>query len=570
MIVPLLLLVILVVVVVVVSRRAGTHGGRPADGHTVREFFQYLLLFGLLVVVGIGLAGLLARMLGAGQILVADEAQLARSLAFTVVGVPIYAAVALWTRRSFAADPGEARSFGWAFYSTVATLTALVVAMTSGAQVLAWVVGLEAYDSSALATFLVWGALWAAHWWVDRRVTPADRAQTHHLVGSLIGLGFAATGLGGLLAGALRILLGLDGTDLLVEGDDPLRQGLVTLLVGAPVWALYWLAMALRGRRDLHWVAYVLLAGVAGGLVTAVVAASTLLYTVLVWLVGDPASAAAADHFADAPAAAGATAVGVLVWAYHRAVLGQAGAEGRTEVRRVYDYLMAGIGLAAAAVGLATVIVALIEAIAGSGDVLVGGTSTGNTLLAAATLLLVGAPVWWLYWRAAQAAATAEPTTELLSPTRRVYLFVLFGVGGVAAVIALLVGVYLLFEDVVNGTLGLETLRRMRFSLGVLAATGAVAGYHLAVYRSDRERAPAQSGAAGPRHVVLVGPRDPAIASALAHRTHARVQLWARTDEPEASWSVDAVADALAGASSDEVVVVSEAGGLRVIPVRRG
>ena len=49
MIVPLLLLVILVVVVVVVSRRAGTHGGRPADGHTVREFFQYLLLFGLLL-----------------------------------------------------------------------------------------------------------------------------------------------------------------------------------------------------------------------------------------------------------------------------------------------------------------------------------------------------------------------------------------------------------------------------------------------------------------------------------------------------------------------------------------
>src|SRR5690606_33261384 len=121
--------------------------------------------------------------------------------------------------------------------------------------------------------------------------------------------------------------------------------------------------------------------------------------------------------------------VGTLVWWHHQAVLGAGRRHERTEVRRVYEYLMAGIGLVTAASGLTMVIVAIIEALAGDRDILFG-VSTVNSLLAALTLLAVGVPVWWWHWRLAQRAAVDDPVEELTSPTRRIYLVLLFGVIG--------------------------------------------------------------------------------------------------------------------------------------------
>lgn len=570
MVVGLLLVILAVVLVTLAVRKAnaGEGSGRPSDGHAVRRFFQFLLLYGLLVVVGVGLSGLLGRLLEWDVLVAGDEAALARDLAFTVVGVPVFVGVALWSRRRFVADSDEARSLGWAFYVTAASLTSLVLAMTGLGQVLQWATGLSDYSGGGLAGFLVWGASWGAHWWLDARVTPPDHSRVHHLAGSLIGLATAATGLAGVLAGALRSLWGLGGETVLAGDGSPMLRGLVILAVGAPVWFVYWIRTSARLGRDPLWFAYVLLAGVGGGLVTAITSASTLLYSVLVWLVGDPGAADAATHFENAPTATAAAAVGVLVWWYHQAVLKAAGPGARTEVRRIYEYLMAGVGLLAAAAGLTTAVVALIEALTGTERVIVGG-STVNTLLAAATLLAVGGPVWWIYWRRIESVAKSDPAGELMSTTRRVYLFVLFGLGGVAAVVALLVGVYLLFEDVVDGTLGAETVRRMRFSIGVLLTTAAIAAYHWAVYRSDREHAPAAVKTHGPRYVLLVGPADHEIAREVAHRTHGRVQAWSRTDDGLATWSVDEVMSALRDTTSDEVIVLAEAEGLRAIPVHR-
>ncbi len=569
MAVGLLFLVVVVVVVVLAVRKAGAHAGHgPTEAHAVRQVFQYLLLYGLLVVFGLGLAGLLGRLFEADILVTGDEAALARDLAFAVVGGPLLAGVALWSRRRFAENADEARSLGWAFYVTAASLTSLVLAMTGLSQVLRWATGLEQYDGRGLAQLLVWAAVWGVHWWLDARVTPREHSRVHHFAGSLIGLVTAAAGLGALLAGALRILFGLDGGQVLAGGGSPLLEGLVTFAVGAPVWFVYW-AMTASKRRDDHlWLAYVLLAGVAGGLVTAVVAASTLVYSVLVWLVGDPGTATAADHFDGAPAATAAAVVGILVWWYHQALLKTTAVVGaRTEVRRVYEHLMAGIGLLAAAGGLVMMLAALVEALAGT--TIVGGDAV-NTLLAAATLFAVGGPVWWLHWRLVQRAARLAPAEELASPTRRVYLFLLFGVGGVAAVVALIVGVYLLFQDVVGGTLGGETFRSMRFPIGVLLTTAAIAAYHWAVYRSDREQLPGAGEPHGPRFVLLVGPADREIAHAVAHRTHGRVQAWTRTDDGEVPWSVDDVMAVLAGTTAEEVMVLSDAGGLHAIPVHRG
>ena len=138
---------------------------------------------------------------------------------------------------------------------------------------------------------------------------------------------------------------------------------------------------------------------------------------------------------------------------------------------------MSAIGLLAAAVGLTMLVVAGVEAVVGSETVIVGESAV-NTLLLAATLLVVGSPVWWFFWRRIQRAAVTEPAAEQASPTRRIYLLVLFGLGGIAAVVSLLIGVYLLFQDIVAGTFGSETIRSHAVPVGVLLTSGTVSAYH--------------------------------------------------------------------------------------------
>lgn len=563
--VSLLVLAGLVVVVVLVVRRAATGAGGTADGHTVRRVFQFLLLFGLFIVVGIGLTGLLGRVLEREVLVAGDETGLARDLAFTVVGGPLLAGLAYWSRRRFVADPGERRAIGWALYVSAASLTSLVTAMAGLFGVLAWVLRLEDYDGGEVAWVVVWGLAWALHWRLDTHVQPREHAHPHHLLGSLLGLGVAATGLGVLLAGSLRVLLGLDA-DALALAASPLRDGLLTLVIGGPVWVFYWWWTASRIRQGTLWLAYVLLAGVGAGLVTAIVTASVLLHSVLVWLVGDPTYDTAAEHFDAAPTAAAAAAVGTLVWWYHQAVLREAGQEARTEVRRVYEHLMAALGLVAASTGTILVLSALVEA--ASGAAFVGGRAV-NTLLAALTLLAVGGPVWAWHWRLIGVAARAAPAEELTSPTRRLYLLILVGIGGLVAVAALITGVYLVLQDTVEGTLGAETLRRTRFAVGVLVTTALVTAYHWSVFRSDRDQLPAAVAGRGPRFVLLVGPADGEVARHVARLTRGRVQSWARSDAATGTWSVEDVIAALDRTTADEVVVLHEPDGLRVIPVRR-
>lgn len=556
----------LAALVVVGVRRLINREGGTGDGHGVRRFFQYLLLYGLFVIVAIGLSNLLGRVFEATELAASGRSDLARGLTFTVIGIPLYLGVALWSRRRLAEDPGEARSFGWAAYVTLASLTAVVVAMFALHDVLSWAFGLEASGGRSLARLVVWGGLLGVHWLVDERVTPRGRSLFHHLAGSLIGLATAAVGLAALVATALELLIGTE--NVIVGGGNELLEAATTLLVGAPVWLLYWILAAFRAERSPLWVGYTLVVGVGGGLVTAIAAASTLLYDVLVWLIGSPGTDDAARHFESLPSVVAAAAVGGLVWWYHHAVLESDGPGERTEVRRLYEYLMAAVGLLAAAGGLTTVLVALVEAVTGSSGLDVGGESPINTLLAALTLLAVGGPVWAYFWRSIQAAGADVPAEEVTSPTRRVYLFVLFGVGGVAAVIALLTGVFILFEDLFEGRLGLETVRSMRFAIGVLATTGAIAAYHWAVYRSDREHA--EPGLQGPRYVLLVGAADGAIAAEVSRRTGGRVQSWPRGDDQVVPWSIEEIMGVLASAPGEEVILVAGPAGLQAIPVDRG
>ncbi len=566
-----LIIPVLAIVAIVfgIRRLRSSEGRNPIQGHTVRRFFQYLLLYALLIVGALGLSGLLGRALDTSSLVVGNQTDLARNLSFAVVGIPLYIVLALWTRRKFAEDQSEAKSFAWGLYTTLTCLTSLVIGMFALHEMVAWAVRTNDYRGSALARLIVWGAVWGSHWWIHLRVSPAGSSRAHHLLGSLIALGTVVVGFDQLISAAMQRAWHFGGDTLFPSQGNLILKGAATLIVGAPVWYLYWIRNYSKSTRDPLWIGYVLLVGVGGGIVMAVVSASTVLYSTLVWLIGDSGPATAAIHFQNVPVAAGLIVVGTLTWWYHHAVLEagrvETGKAARTEVQRIYEYLMSGVGLLAAAGGVAMILVALLEAWTSSA--VIAGSGAKNALLAAATLLIVGGPVWGIYWRRIQRAVKVFPSEEHLSPTRRVYLFILFGLGGIVAVVTLLVGVFFLFDDIFKGNFGIETLRRIRFALSILMATAAIATYHWFVYRS--ERGLISTSNRGPKYVLLIGQKDAELVHSISRLTGGRVQSWLRTDEPVADWPKREVLELLEDCKEESVVVLADSKGVQVIPTDR-
>jgi hypothetical protein len=540
---------------------AGRHR-ESLDARNVRRVFQYAVLYALVVVSAIGATELLGRLLGAEAPAWQDDSYaLAQALTFVLVGVPLAALLAWWTWRSHRASPAETRSPLFTTYLTIAALTGLVVA-AAGLQVAVFeAIDHAEFDAQATARFVVWAAVWLGHWIVARRSLDVAAATPHLLLGSLVGLVLAATGLIQLLGTSLDLLL---RPGAVVPPLTGLARGAGLLTAGGLVWIRYWVLSASRLPRQVLWLAYVLLIGVAGGLIMAIAAVSMLLWTILVWIVGDRLDQTFAQHF-DSTAMQTATAViGVVIWWYHRAAVGQSAAEHR-EIRRTYDYLVGGIALIAAASGVGTIIVALIEAATPGLDI---GMPTINTLLAALTLLVVGTPVWWFHWRRLKAAVGADPAAEVAALSRRIYLVLLFGVAGVTAVVALLVAAYAFFRDLVDAQLGTATLRAMRYGLGVLVASAAVSAYHGAVFRQDRQ-IDVPDRPSRPRSVVLIGAHDPDLVRRIRQATDSPAELWVRTDAAAEQWDEESVLAALDGYSGKDLLVIADETGLRVLEVDR-
>jgi len=542
-------------------------GSRGMDAHSVRRFFQYLLLFGLMVVAAVGLSDLLGMLFQKPSLAGDDNSTLARALTFSLFGIPMFVLLAAWSRRRLQQDPDETRSLGWAFYATVAPLTALVVAMTALHGVVSAALADHRFDGSALSQLVVWFAVWLVHWTMASRMLDADRRQGQLVLGSLIGLGTTVAGLVWLLGASLDSLLVDRASTLLVQQQQPLAQAAATVVVGVPVWVVYWLRGLSGARRTPLWFGYVLPVGVGGSLVLAVVGASIVLYQLLVWLIGEPASTQAAQHFEGAPTAGACVIVGAVSWWYHRQVFTGA-TPARMEVTRVYEYLMAGIALLAAAVGVTMVVVALVESLVPAAAVEVG-TSVVNSLLSGVTLLLVGGPLWLVFWSRVGRATRDGGPEELASPTRRIYLFVLFGLGGVAAVVAVLVAAFLGIQDALQNGFDAQVVREMRVPVAILLATGAISGYHWLVYRHDRSQLPVAAPQHGPRYVLLVGAPDGIVCGAVERLTGARVDLWVRADGLAGPWAVDDVVAAVSQSGADAVAVIAGQAGLETIGMQR-
>ena len=564
MIVAVVLQILFVALIIFGVFRLFARGGRRGAGDfSIRRIFQYLLLLLTLVIAGLGVTGLLGRTLDFGKVITESRTGLARDLAFTIVGVPLLYAFGRWTRRVVMSNPSEARAFSFNAYLTVTSITSLAIALNGLHDFLSWAIGSDSYRGASVASMAVWGLIWTIHLGISNRISHENERQPHFLIGSGIGLVILAVGIGGLFGNVLEKLISLNDEISVIQRTDPVVNSVITILIGLPVWYFYWLRHSLRSSRDFLWSAYLLLAGIAANFITAVVSLSIVGYNVLVWFFGNPASDSAAKHFFNIANPIGSAVIALLIWWYHRIVLHSEVSAKRVELRRVYEYLISGISLIAASLGLLMIIVAAIESIT-PGELVTGSSGT-NTLILAITLLVVGAPIWWFFWQRIGRYAITE-SEELSSPTRRIFLLMLFGVSTLAAVVSIITTVFLFLDDLLNGNLSGETARSMRFAIGILLTNGAIAGYHWSIYRHERsttihlfERG---------RKIVLVGPADDSLVKELKSQIGGDIELWA-TQDGDSSWSVPELIALIHSTEGKELLVLNEKKKLRINSVTR-
>ncbi len=152
---------------------------------------------------------------------------------------------------------------------------------------------------------------------------------------------------------------------------------------------------------------------------------------------------------------------------------------------------------------------------------------------------------------------------------RRIYLFALIGLGAVTAIVSLIVLVYTVLQDALDGNLGTDSIRDAEASIGVLLAALAVTGYHWTVYQEDRAKYPDEASVKL-REVVYVGVDGRDMVRAIANATGARVHVWNRGDEVGASPVPIEVVEALGRLDEERVLVIQKArGSFEVIPLRR-
>ncbi|MCK7526795.1 MAG: DUF5671 domain-containing protein [Ignavibacteriales bacterium] len=291
----------------------------------------------------------------------------------------------------------------------------------------------------------------------------------------------------------LRFLIYIPGDILGEMGREVVVNGTALLAVGTPVWVYSWRVIqdslpdpAEMGSNLRLGILYILS---LGGVITVVTTASMLVNILVTRLFGADWTI---QHFVQQ--LGGPISVGVplgMVWAYyghwlnrHIEAIGdkvrQAG------MKRLYNYILAFIGLVVSFVGVATLLTFIIDMTTSKSFLM--GDSNRSSLATAISSLIVGLPLWLMTWRPMQSEALAQNEMgdhARRSVLRKTYLYLaLFAsvIGGMATAVAL---VYQLIRLVLTGDAGSDFVNTLLNIFQLLFLFVVVLLYHLNVLRAD-------------------------------------------------------------------------------------
>ncbi len=592
--IPVAIVLGIVAAIVALARRGGDGAEEEPGIGTVRRLFYYGLAFVALMVAASGVILLVSGIvesLSGTRVLSGSETELALGLAMTLVGVPIWLLQWRFAQRATEEFPAETRAISRRLYVYLVLGVAAALGALGVVWLLSWVLGAREFEGTLIAFPLVWGAVWALHWRIatqEVETTDGGRAirRLYVYLVALYGLSMLAVSAGSVLHQALGAAYdGLFEPGATLVGGraiwgDAVRISLAAAAVGGAMWGWHWLRQA---RGDLESVlrqVYLHLFAVLGGAIAAVTALSVVLYRVLQWTIGVPD--AASDHFRFLAATLGTLVVGGGVWLYHWAVIREeagAGIEGPEGARRVYNYVVAALGLGTLANGMVILFATSLGIMVSEAQAeLVGVDWWRNPLSLAITLVAVGAPVWGFFWFGAQRQVETGAAEERTALSRRVFIYVVLGVALLVTLGSLSALLFTLFQDVLEGTLSLDVLRGGKWSMGMLLMAGAISYYYRLVMQEDRALAPPPEDQVSERParktvVALISEAGLPFVRALETRLGYPVRRWVRADSGAGAPQVtdEALAEAerrIAEAEGDRVLLTVDASGVEALAYR--
>lgn len=461
-----------------------------------------------------------------------NQEMMALQLAIIIIGLPIYLAHWLWAERLTQRDEEEREAvLRWLYLYVM--LTAFLVPfiantygfMESGFRLLfdinhqipAW--SNEVPDKANLiytaVAMLVLALLWGYHFWVirtNRRViSDTQTIDTIHrlyiYLFAFIGLIMASVGMGNLL----RWLLFRVGDATITVNEESLAIALTQLLVGLPLWLLFWWqAQKLfeqGGKPEqtsnlrkfyLYLVIFLAAMGTVGSLTTLLAGLFRRLLSL--------------DSQGDVRNVLCVLVTTAVIWAYHYLVLRQdtqtiPEAEGQAGIRRLYWYLIAGIGFMALLVGLGSDISIFIRSLASQTGYL-SNDFLFEQLAWSTAILIAGLLVWIVPWQKIQKELSAPDPIGLQAQqswARKIYLYFYLLL---ATFTFLGTGIYIL-SQIVLLAMGGRTSRTMAsdmaHAIAFLLMAIAVWSYHITLIQRDNKSVQsAETQSAEAVHLIVV------------------------------------------------------------------
>lgn len=484
----------------------------------IRRVYVYVVTAVTLNAVAWALIALLRNILTPGlhreqSVVVYSKEVMALQLAIIIIGLPIYLVHWLWAERLAQRDEEERQATLRGLYLYVmltAFLTPFIANAYSFVQaalrlilgveraIPTWRSELPSKDTLlfTLIAMLVLALLGGYHMWVIRtnRRTISDTATQdtiHRLyiyLFSFVGLVMTSVGVGNMLR---WLLFRVGETAAVSTNEQSLIIALTELLVGIPVWLVFWWqaermfnqgdnveqASALR-KFYLYLVIFLAALGTVGSLTTLLAGLFRRLLSL--------------ESQGDVRNVLSVLITTAVIWAYHFVVLRQdtkAMPEGQPQagVRRLYWYLIAGIGLMALLVGIGGDISVFIRSLFGQDELFMKNFLLEQLAWFTATLI-AGLALWLIPWRNIQAeCAGSEPEAAQArqSWARKIYLYFYLLL---ATLTFLGAGVYILSQLVLlviggrtSRTLASDMAHAIAFTLMAIA----VWSYHLTLIRHD-------------------------------------------------------------------------------------
>jgi hypothetical protein len=476
---------------------------------SIRRLYFYLVAFISIEIVLWGLVGLLRSIVDDTVSGGADA--LAQALALILVGVPIFLIHWLWAQRASARDEEEkTASLRAAFLYGVLLATLIPVVQNTLAFIdrsLVQAAGLEvdrafrAFSEQSLADNLIailMNGIVAAYFWNVLRhewatITDSENfsevRRLYRYIWMLYGLLITVYG----AQQVLRYLFYVPGDVLGELGREVVLNGLALLLVGTPVWIYSWRVIqdslpdpAEMGSSLRLGILYIL---ALGGVITVITTVWTIANAILLIVLGTD------FNFRDfMRKIGGPISIGIplgAVWAYYgywlnRHIQAVGDMVDRAAMKRLYNYILAFIGLVVSFIGVAALLMFIIDMLTDSG--IVFSDSSRSELASSISSILVGLPLWLMMWRPMQAEAFIQGDVgdhARRSVIRKFYLYlVLFAsvIGGMATAVGL---VYQLIRVVLNGDTGDGFANDLLNLVQLLFLFGVVMVYHLNVLRAD-------------------------------------------------------------------------------------